>query len=36
MKKKYTYKNTWDYDPKRFHAIREVYDQQIKKFNKLF
>jgi hypothetical protein len=34
-KKKYTYRNTWDYDPKRYHAIREVYNDQIDKFKRL-
>lgn len=33
--KKYRYKNTWDYDPKRYYEIRDVYERQLIKFEML-
>ena len=34
-KGRYKYKNTWDYEPKRYDAIRDVYKNQLRKFEKL-
>ena len=34
-KGRYKYKNTWDYAPKRYDAVRDVYKCQLKKFERL-
>jgi hypothetical protein len=34
-KGRYKYKNTWDYGPKRYDAIRAIYRDQLKKFERI-